>query len=152
EVVGGVRNWDYRYTWIRDAAFTLYALLRIGFTEEAGRFLDWLDARSHDVQEGAPPLQIVYGIDGRSELPEITLDHLEGYRGSRPVRVGNAAASQLQLDIYGELMDSVYLFNKYGTPISFELWTYLRRQLNWVCDNWRRPDEGIWETRAGPRH
>src|SRR4029077_11734419 len=101
---GGVRNWDYRYTWIRDAAFTIYSLLRIGLTEEASAFMGWLDARCSEAtrEEG---LQIVYGIDGRRDLTEVTLDHLEGYRGSRPVRVGNGAVDQLQLDIYGELMD-----------------------------------------------
>jgi GH15 family glucan-1,4-alpha-glucosidase len=150
EVIGGVRNWDYRYAWIRDAAFTLYALLRIGFTEEAGRFMSWLDGRCRrTITDG--PLQIVYGIDGRSTLTESTLDHLDGYCGSRPVRIGNGAYDQLQLDIYGELMDSVYLFNKYGTPISFDLWNHLRSLIDWVCDNWRRPDEGIWETRGGRR-
>jgi GH15 family glucan-1,4-alpha-glucosidase len=151
EELGGGRNWDYRYTWMRDAAFTLYALLRIGFTEEAARFMDWLEARCRDC--GAHhPLQIVYGIDGRRDLKESTLDHLAGYRDSRPVRIGNGAHEQLQLDIYGELMDSVYLFNKYGAPISSSLWTQLRFLLNWVCDNWRREDEGIWETRGGRRN
>jgi GH15 family glucan-1,4-alpha-glucosidase len=150
EEVGGVRNWDYRYTWIRDAAFTVYGLLRVGFTEEAARFMDWLEARAREAG-GDHPLQIVYGIDGRADLTEVTLDHLAGYRGSRPVRIGNGAFDQLQLDIYGELMDSVYLFNKHGTPISFDLWTHLRRLLDWVCDNWRRADEGIWETRGGRR-
>ena len=117
EDIGGVRNWDYRYTWLRDASFTLYALMRIGFTEEAARFMDWLAARWHeDKSAGDGPLQLMYGIDGRAELAEEELPHLEGYRGSRPVRIGNAAHGQLQLDIYGELMDSAYLFNKYGTP------------------------------------
>jgi GH15 family glucan-1,4-alpha-glucosidase len=154
ETVGGPRNWDYRYTWIRDAAFSLYGLQRIGFTEEAGAFTKWLEDRSRERKpaDGAGALQIVYGIEGNAEIPEYTLDHLEGYRGSRPVRVGNAAADQLQLDIYGELMDSVYLYNKYGTPISFELWQSLSELVNWVCDNWRRPDEGIWETRGGKKH
>jgi GH15 family glucan-1,4-alpha-glucosidase len=151
EQIGGVRNWDYRYTWIRDAAFTLYALLRIGFTEEAAGFMDWLGTRVREAAGGDRPLQIMYGIDGRTQLAELTLDHLEGYKGSRPVRIGNAAHQQLQLDIYGELMDAVYLYNKYGTPISFDLWTHLRRLLGWMSDNWRRDDEGIWETR-GSRH
>lgn len=148
EEIGGVRNWDYRYAWIRDAAFTLYALLRIGFTDEAERFMGWLEARCREAQDD-PPLQLVYSVDGRGDLEERELPHLDGYRGSRPVRIGNGAYSQLQLDIYGEMMDSVYLFNKYGAPISYDLWVQLRRIIDWVCSNWRRPDEGIWETRGG---
>ncbi|NIU63216.1 MAG: glycoside hydrolase family 15 protein, partial [Pseudomonas stutzeri] len=140
-----------RYTWIRDTSFSLYALLRIGFTHEAGRFMDWLIARTREKNPDGS-LQIMYGIDGRHELTETTLDHLEGYRGSRPVRVGNGAADQLQLDIYGELMDSVYLYNKYGTPISYDLWNTLMPLLDYVCDNWHRPDEGIWEIRSGRQH
>jgi GH15 family glucan-1,4-alpha-glucosidase len=151
EAVGGARNWDYRYTWIRDAAFTLYGLLRIGLTEEAANFMNWVEARCHELNPDGS-LQIVYGIDGRHTLTEETLDHLEGYKGSRPVRIGNGAYNQLQLDIYGELMDSVYLYNKYGSPISSELWFDLRRLINWISDNWRRVDEGIWETRGGRLH
>ncbi len=151
EGIGGERNWDYRYTWIRDAAFTLYGLMRIGFTDAAAQFMVWLDARCHEMGPDGS-LQIMYGIDGRHELTEETLDHFEGYRQSRPVRIGNGAYDQLQLDIYGELMDSVYLFNKYGTPISYDLWRHLRRLINWVCDNWQRKDEGIWEVRGGQQH
>lgn len=151
EGVGGERNWDYRYTWIRDAAFTIYALLRIGFTEEAEKFMHWLEARCHELNPDGS-LQIMYGIDGRHELNEETLAHLDGYKGSRPVRVGNRAYAQLQLDIYGELLDSVYLYNKYGSPISYDLWSHLRRLVNWVCDNWTRPDEGIWEVRGSQQH
>ncbi len=151
EDVGGERNWDYRYTWIRDAAFTLYGLLRIGFTQEAAQFMNWVEARCREMGPDGS-LQIMYGIDGRHELTEETLDHLEGYKGSRPVRIGNGAYKQLQLDIYGELMDSVYLFNKYGSPISYDLWSYLRRLINWVCDNWQRRDEGVWEVRGGQQH
>jgi GH15 family glucan-1,4-alpha-glucosidase len=151
EGVGGERNWDYRYTWIRDAAFTLYGLLRIGFTEEAEAFMGWLEDRSQDPKPDGS-LQLMYGIDGRTDLTEETLDHLEGYKGSRPVRVGNGAYDQLQLDIYGELMDAVYLYNKYGDPIWYELWTHLRGLIDWVCDNWQRKDEGIWEVRSGQQH
>jgi GH15 family glucan-1,4-alpha-glucosidase len=152
EIIGGGRNWDYRYTWIRDAAFSLFALLRLGFSEEAGAFMSWLEARarSHERDPGPEgPLQIMYGIDGRSEIPELELDHLSGYRGSRPVRIGNAASRQLQLDIYGELLDSVYLYNKYGSPISWDLWMELRRLVDWLGENWQRADEGIWEVRGG---
>jgi len=151
EELGGGRNWDYRYAWMRDSAFTLYALLRIGFTAEAAQFMQWLEARCHEIEPDGS-LQIMYGIDGRHTLIEETLPHLDGHRGSRPVRVGNDAYAQLQLDIYGELMDAVYLYNKYGTPISYDFWIYLRRLVNWVCDNWQRKDDGIWEVRAGRQH
>lgn len=151
EKIGGGRNWDYRYTWIRDAAFTVYALMRIGFTEEAAKFMDWLEARCHELTTGAS-LQTMYTIDGNPVPPETELDHLEGYMGSRPVRIGNGASDQLQLDIYGELMDSVYLFNKYGTPISYDLWTDIRKLANWIADHWKEKDEGIWEVRSGKHH
>jgi GH15 family glucan-1,4-alpha-glucosidase len=150
EQIGGGRNWDYRYTWIRDTAFSLYALLRLGFTEEAAGFMDFLTDRFQErAGHESGPLQIMYGIDGRAELPEEELDHFEGYRGSSPVRIGNGAADQLQLDIYGELIDSVYLFNKYATPISYGAWSDLVRIVDWVCENWDQADEGIWETRGG---
>ncbi|EDY20787.1 glycoside hydrolase 15-related [Chthoniobacter flavus Ellin428] len=148
EVPGGSRNWDYRYTWIRDAAFTIYALMRLGYTEEAGAFNRWVEQRCHEVTEGAS-LQIMYGIDGRHDLTEQTLDHFSGYGGARPVRIGNGAYDQLQLDILGELMDSIYLYDKWGEPISHALWRSLCPLLDWVCDHWQEPDEGIWETREG---
>ena len=151
EDLGGARNWDYRYTWIRDAAFTLYALLRIGFTEEATNFMKFIEARAAEVNEDGS-LQIMYGIDGRHDLTEECLWHLDGYKGSSPVRVGNGAYNQLQLDIYGELMDSVYIYNRHAEPISFDFWTHLRRLTNWVVDNWQREDEGIWEVRGGRKH
>jgi GH15 family glucan-1,4-alpha-glucosidase len=151
EELGGVRNWDYRYTWIRDAAFTLYGLLRIGFTEAAGAFMEFIEARCHELEPDGS-LQVMYGIDGRHKLTEETLDNLEGYRGSGPVRVGNGAYNQLQLDIYGELMDAVYLYNKYGQPISYDFWTHLRDLTDWVCDHWQLEDEGIWEVRGGRKH
>jgi pentatricopeptide repeat protein len=150
EQIGGPRNWDYRYTWIRDAAFTVYAFMRLGFTEEAAAFMDWLTDRFREQEMGeSGPLQVLYGIDGRKEVPEEILEHLEGYRGSKPVRIGNGAANQLQIDIYGELIDSVYLYNKYGEPISHDAWTELCGIVDWVSENWDQPDEGIWETRGG---
>jgi len=151
EAIGGPRNWDYRYTWMRDAAFTVYGLLRLGFTTEAGRFMDWLNARCHDLNPDGS-LQLVYGIDGRRDLPEEELLHLDGYLSSKPVRIGNAASHQLQLDMYGTLMDAVYLYDKHGTSISFDLWMNLCRLLDYVCENWQLPDEGIWEVRGGRRH
>ena len=151
EELGGERNWDYRYTWIRDAAFTLYALLRIGFTDEAASFMGWIEECVHNLNDDGS-MQVMYGIDGRKQLTEETLDHLEGYKGSRPVRIGNGAYGQLQLDIYGELIDAIYLFDKYGTPISYDFWGHIRDLVDWVCANWTRTDEGIWEIRGGQQH
>jgi GH15 family glucan-1,4-alpha-glucosidase len=148
EAIGGERNWDYRYTWIRDSSFTLYGLMRLGYTQEAAAFMKWIMAR---VQELKPDgsLQIMYGLDGRHDLPEETLPHLEGYMGSRPVRIGNAAHVHLQLDIYGELLDSVYLYDKYGSPISHDAWMNVIRLVDWVAAHWREKDESIWEVRGG---
>jgi len=150
EMIGGGRNWDYRYTWIRDSSFTLYGLMRLGYTQEAAGFMDWIMARCRELEPDGS-LQIMYGIDGRHVLREEILPHLEGYMGSGPVRIGNAAYTHLQLDIYGELMDSVYLYDKYGSPIGYDAWTNIVRLTDWVCANWRQPDEGIWEVRGG-RH
>lgn len=153
EVVGGTRNWDYRYTWMRDAAFSVYALLRLGFTDEAAAFMAWLQDRvRHGADRESGPLQIMYGIDGREDLPEVELGHLRGYRDSAPVRIGNGAARQLQLDIYGELMDSLYLCHKGGLPIYQEGWDDITRVLDWLLEHWDQPDEGIWETRSGRRN
>jgi len=148
ERVGEGRNWDYRYTWIRDASFTLYGLIRLGFTDEAAAFMRWVEERCGELEaDGA--LQIMYGIDGRRILTEEKLTHLEGYRRSQPVRIGNEAYTHLQLDIYGELMDSIYLYDKYGAPISHDLWTNVVRLIDWVGRHWREADESIWEVRGG---
>lgn len=151
EHVGGERNWDYRYTWVRDAAFTIYAFMRIGFTTEAAQFMNWIMERSNGSEDNGK-LQVMYGIEGNKELTEEHLDHFEGYKGSAPVRIGNGAFNQLQLDIYGELMDSVYLYNKYGSPISYDQWKIMVRHVDWVCENWQQEDEGIWEMRSGRQH
>lgn len=152
EEIGGARNWDYRYTWIRDAAFTVYAFLRMGFTEEATGFMGWLEKRAHEQDRVNGPLNVMYAIDGRHDLTESVLEHMEGYRGSQPIRVGNGAYNQLQLDIYGELIDSVYLYNKHVSPISYSLWRQIRSMLEWVARNWDQPDEGLWEMRSERKH
>src|SRR4051812_23086109 len=150
EQVGGERNWDYRFTWVRDASFSVYALLRMGFTEEAAAFSRWLRDRVQEKAGGAGgPLNIMYRVDGSPDLSEEILDHWEGYRGSRPVRIGNGASDQLQLDIYGEALDSVYQADQHGLQIGHPGWTGLVELLDWLVDNWDRPEEGIWETRGG---
>ena len=148
EKIGGPRNWDYRYTWIRDAAFTVNVFLRVGFTDEARHFIQFLENRFRELGTDAS-LQVLYGVDGRTDLPETILDHLEGYRGSSPVRAGNDAARQFQLDIVGDLIDAVYLYNKNCEPASHDLWKTTRRLADWVCTKWAEPDEGIWEVRGG---
>ena len=147
ELIGGERNWDYRYTWIRDASFTLYALTRLGMKAETKGFIDWLTRRFESCSPGS--LQTLYALDGRADLAEHTLGHLEGYRGSRPVRIGNGAADQLQLDIYGELLDALYLSDKYGEATSYDLWGRIAALVDWVSGHWESPDEGIWEVRSG---
>jgi GH15 family glucan-1,4-alpha-glucosidase len=152
EVIGGARNWDYRYTWMRDAAFTVYAFLRIGFRDEAAAFMGWIEdyasKYAHPKERGA----VVFTINGENQLPEHTLDHWEGYRGSSPVRIGNDAVAQFQGDIYGELMDAFYLSNKYVRPTSYDVWVKIRERLEWICDNWQLPDAGIWEMRNRQEH
>ncbi|MBX7449446.1 glycoside hydrolase family 15 protein [Mycolicibacterium sp. 3033] len=153
ETIGGERNWDYRYVWMRDAGFSLYALLRLGFNDEANAFIEWLSkrlGRGEREADGLGPLRVLYDIDGNTP-EEIELDHLRGYLDSTPVRVGNAAAEQLQLDIYGDLIDSVYLFNKYGAGISHDAWSDVRYVIGWVVDNWQREDAGMWEVRDGEK-
>ncbi len=149
EQVGGERNWDYRYTWVRDASFSVYALLCLGFTEEAQAYLKWLGQRFRSSKDGVAPLQIMYRVDGTPDLHEEVLEHLEGYRGSRPVRIGNGAAGQLQLDIYGEALDSLYLGDASNLSIGYEGWSRVAEVVDWLCENWDRPEEGIWETRGG---
>ena len=149
EQMGGERNWDYRYTWIRDASASVYALLGLGYTEEASAFLEWVaDRVSEQAGKNSGPLKIMYRVDGSSDLAEETLDHLEGYRGSRPVRIGNGASDQLQLDIYGEVMDAIALAEPFE-PLGYTGWLELTKVLDWLCENWDQPDEGVWETRGG---
>jgi GH15 family glucan-1,4-alpha-glucosidase len=150
EQVGGERNWDYRFTWVRDASFSVQALVRLGFTEEAAHFARWLRDRVEERVGGeGGPLNIMYRIDGSSDLKEESLEHWSGYRGSRPIRVGNAAADQLQLDIYGEALDSIFYADERGWPIGHRGWVAVRAMLDWLADHWDQPEEGIWETRGG---
>jgi len=150
EQVGGERNWDYRYTWIRDGSFSIYALLGLGYLDEAMAFGGWLRQRATEsAGNGAGPLKIMYRVDGSSDLTEEMLKHLEGWRGSRPVRIGNGAADQLQLDIYGEAMDAMFLGDNHGMPIPHQGWLAMANMVDWVAENWDQPDEGIWETRGG---
>ncbi|MDF2094187.1 glycoside hydrolase family 15 protein [Knoellia sp. 3-2P3] len=150
EQIGGERNWDYRYTWIRDASFSVYSLLGLGFRDEAAAFAMWLRDRVHEQAGTATgPLQIMYRVDGSSDLSEEVLDHWEGYRGSAPVRIGNGAADQLQLDIYGEAIDSLYFADQRGIQAGHGGWLRMAHLLDWLAENWDQPEEGIWETRGG---
>jgi GH15 family glucan-1,4-alpha-glucosidase len=150
EDIGGSRNWDYRYTWIRDASFTIYTLLKMGYKREARDFMSWVEEQCKDIGN-AGHLSLMYSIDGGKDLKEVELPHLEGYMQSRPVRIGNGAYNQVQLDIYGELLDSVYLYDKYVDTISYSFWKDLTIQVDWVTKNWELEDEGIWEVRGGKK-
>jgi GH15 family glucan-1,4-alpha-glucosidase len=149
EQPGGERNWDYRYTWVRDASFSVYALLGLGFLDEADGYVKWLGDRIVDAADGGVPLNIMYRIDGSSDLEEYSLDHLEGWRNSRPVRIGNGAGGQLQLDIFGEAADSLHLADINGLTLTHEHWQRISGAIDWLCDHWDQPDDGIWETRGG---
>jgi GH15 family glucan-1,4-alpha-glucosidase len=153
EQMGGPRNWDYRYTWLRDAAFSLHGLLLLGYREAAGQFLDWITERFGELADtDMDHLRVMYRVDGRSDLQEDELSHWEGYCGSSPVRVGNGASDQLQLDTYGELIDAMYVYSRYGGAIYQDSWDDLRRAVDWLSENWDQPDEGIWETRGGRKN
>jgi GH15 family glucan-1,4-alpha-glucosidase len=150
ERVGGERNWDYRYTWIRDGSFSIHALLGLGYIEEAAAFGGWLKDRAMEqAGDASGPLKIMYRVDGGSDLVEETLDHFEGWRGSRPVRIGNGAADQLQLDIYGEALDAIFLADSCGVQPGHQGWTAVSGLIDWLCEHWDQPEEGIWETRGG---
>jgi pentatricopeptide repeat protein len=151
EQAGGERNWDYRFTWVRDGSLSVHALVGLGYLEEAMAFGQWLrnQVAKHADADGDHPMKIMFRVDGSSDLTEETLDHFEGWRGSRPVRIGNGAADQLQLDIFGEAMDAVYDAMGHGLPVSLVGWQALCRIIDWVGENWDQPDEGIWETRGG---
>ncbi len=147
-VIGGSRNWDYRYTWIRDAAFAMYAFIRLGFMEEAAAFMNWIGKELDTIEQHQGTLQLMYTIEGEEKMTEQELTNLEGYRQSSPVRIGNAAYDQFQLDIFGELMDSIYLYDKFHGAITWSFWQHVERQIEFVCNNWQRPDHGIWEVRG----
>jgi len=146
EEIGGVRNWDYRYSWLRDSAMTLHALFSLGYTAEGDGFFHWMEETCSQ-----HPYQIMYAIDGSSDIPENCLDHLSGYMNSKPVRVGNAAAEQRQLDIFGPVLDAAYLYANRGGKIDQKLWSVLAELINYVVQHWREPDRGIWEVRSGDR-
>src|SRR5580698_4515526 len=153
EQEGGERNWDYRYTWIRDGSFSVYSLLGLGYIEEAATFGMWIrDRAAEQAGNGSGPLRIMYRVDGSSDLTEETLDHFEGWRGSRPVRIGNGAADQRQLDIYGEALDAIALADAHGVQMAHTGWQSISTIIDWLCDHWDQPDEGIWETRGGRKN
>ena len=150
EQLGGGRNWDYRYTFVRDAAFALQALLGLGFKEEAAAYAGFMSDRFHEASPNPEgPLRVMYSLDGQGDLSEQVLEHLEGYDGSAPVRIGNEAAFQLQLDIYGEIIDAAYVMEQSGGEMPYDGWRDFAAIVEWLCANWDQPDEGIWETRGG---
>lgn len=149
EAIGGVRNWDYRFTWLRDAALSLYALFILGYVDEAHAFMTWL---KRTTAGRADELQAVYGVGGERFLPEVEMAWLEGYRGSRPVRVGNAAADQFQLDVYGYLLDTAWLYHRHGGEVEGAFWDLIRGAVDAVARQWMEPDRGIWEVRGATRH
>lgn len=150
EAINGKRNWDYRYSWVRDASFTVYVFLKMGYGGEGEAYINFIFNRIADWQKAGAnnALPLMFSIDGVSELPEMELDHLSGYKNTRPVRIGNGAAFHTQLDIYGELMDSIYLYNKHGKPITYDQWLSIRAILGYVCKIWKDPDMSIWEVRS----
>ncbi len=150
EEIGGERNWDYRFTWIRDASFSIASLIELGLKQEAEDFVEWVKER-FDETTNRGELQIMYGIDGRKELTEEILEHFSGYKNSAPVRIGNAAFDQLQLDIYGELLYVMDLYDQHVSHISYDMWRHLEAATDWVCRHWGEDDEGIWEVRGGRR-
>ena len=154
EQAGGERNWDYRFSWIRDGSLSMHALASLGYLEEAARFGAWMRDRviADAAADGTGPLKIMYRVDGSSDLTEEILGHFDGWRGSKPVRIGNGAASQLQLDIYGEAADAIFTGDNYGLPIAHAGWVALNQIIDWVAGNWDQPDEGVWETRGGRRN
>ena len=146
ELPGESLNWDYRYTWIRDSAFSMYAMLRLGLSDEATAFINWIQARCEELDD-ASKLSLMYRVDGRTDLEERELEEFAGYQGSKPVRIGNGAAGQWQLDIYGELIDTVYLYDRFGHEITYAFWQNLREIIDHVCEHWQNDDHGIWEAR-----
>lgn len=151
EFIGGTRNWDYRASWIRDASFTLYALIRLGFTREADAYMEFIYDRLKDKNPDGS-LQIMYTIHGEKLFPEMELTHLDGHKGSKPVRIGNGAIDHIQLDIYGELMDCIYLGQKFGKPLSYDIWVAVRDLVDFVVAHYNDPDLSIWEVRNKKRH
>ena len=154
EAIGGSRNWDYRYSWVRDSSFTVYVFLKMGYVDEAEAYINFIFDRIEDWHQagGNKHLPLMFSITGASDLPELILEHLGGYKDTQPVRVGNAATGHVQLDIYGELMDAIYLYNKHGKPITYDQWVSIRHLVNYVSTVWSEPDMSIWEVRGKKEH